>query len=243
MVVTALMYAVGAIGYAANFHRHGKLRGRVGFWGLIAGWVVHSLMLGMMTVATGKVPLASPVLPSLCAWLVVIVYLYLELSTRDRSLGALIAPIVTLLHLLGAVNLIGLEGPLQVSYSGRWFEIHVLADILAYAAFAISCVSSVMYMLLLGEIQEKHLGFFYERLPSLDTLDQVNGRSATFGFVLLTWGVVSSSVWAYQELNQVWVWTEPAFAPFLVTWIIYAVHLAARWAAGWRWESGRSEGC
>ncbi len=234
VVLTAVAYAVSAIGYAANFQRRGETRGQTGSWGLILGWGMHSVLLGTLTVATGKVPLNSQVLPSLCAWLVVVVYLYLELTTKDRSLGALVVPIVTLLHLLAAFNLAGLEEAPQVVHSGGWFKLHVLAYILAYAAFAISCVSSIMYVLLLGEIQKKHLGFFYARLPSLETLNQINNRAATFGFVFLTGGVIASSVWAYQELSQLWVWGKPAFAPLLMTWVIYAGHLAARWIAGWR---------
>ena len=234
VVLTAVVYAVSTIGYAANFQRPGKIRGRVGCWGLIAGFGVHSLLLGAMTVAAGKVPLASQSLPSLCAWLVVIVYLYLEFTTRDRSLGALVVPIVLLLHLLAVSNLVGMDETPQVAHTGRWFQLHVLTYILAYAAFAISCVSSIMFVMLLGEIQEKHLGFFYERLPSLEILNQINNRAATFGFIFLTGGVIASSVWSHQELYRLWVWSEPAFAPLLITWVIYAGHLAARWFAGWQ---------
>ncbi len=234
VALTAVVYGISAIGYAANFQRKGKARGQIGSWGLALGWAIHSVLLGILTVATGRVPLNNVVLPSLCAWLVVIVYFYLEVTTRDRSLGALVVPIVTLLHLLAAFNLAGMEEPPQVVHSGGWFKLHVLTYILAYAAFAISCVSSIMYVLLLGEIQKKHLGFFYERLPPLETLNQINNRAATFGFVFLTGGVIASSVWAYQELSQLWVWGNPAFAPLLITWVIYAGHLAARWIAGWR---------
>lgn len=232
--LTAAVYAASAVGYAANFHRRGEVRARIGSWGLIFGWVVHSLLLVRMGLATGQVPLTSQALPSLCAWLVVIVYLYLELSTRDRSLGALVVPIVTLLHVLAAANLMGAGEVSRVAHTGGWFKLHVLAYILAYAAFAISCVSATMYVMLLEEIQQKHLGFFYDRLPPLDTLDQINNRAATFGFVFLTGGVVASSVWAYQEMYALQVWSEPAFALLLVTWGIYAGHLAARWLAGWR---------
>lgn len=233
VILVAAVYAVSAAGYAANFQRKGEIRGRIGSWSLILGWVIHSILLLRMVLTTGQVPLNSQVLPSLCAWLVVIVYLYLEISTRDRSLGALIAPIVTLLHLLTTSNLLGVDDVPTVAHTASWFRIHVLAYILAYAAFAISCVSSTMYVMLIGEIQKKHLGFFYDRLPPLETLDKFNNRAATFGFSFLTGGIVASSIWAYQEMYQMWVWSKPEFAPLLLTWVIYAANLAARWG-GWR---------
>ena len=235
VLFVAAAYVLSTMGYAANFRRKGDLRGRIAFWALVCGWMVHTLLLVSITVTTGRVPLSSSIVPSVCAWLVVIVYVYLGLTTRDRCLGALVVPIVTLLHLLGAGNLMALEGVRQPATTAGWFQLHVLAYILAYAGFAISCVGATMYVMLLGEIQKKHLGFFYERLPSLETLDQVNCRAATFGFVFLTAGVISSTALAHQELYRLWaVWSKPTVAPLLAAWVIYAGQFVARWAAGWR---------
>ena len=234
LLVGALAYATSAVGYAANFQTKGAARARFGTWGLSFGWILHTVLLGQLTMEGAGVPLTSEVLPSLCAWLVVIVYLYLELTTRDRSLGALVVPIVTLLHLFTLFKLTALGEMPEVAYSGSWFKLHVLAYIGAYAAFAISFVSAVMYVLLLGEIQAKHLGFFYERLPPLDTLDQINNRAVTFGFLFLAAGLIASSAWAYQEIERLWVWNEPAFVALLVTFCVDAGHLGARFVVGWR---------
>ena len=234
LVLVTLAYVISAGAYAANFHAKSELRGNIATRGLVLGWVLHTFLLGRLTVAGAGVPLTNEVLPSLCAWLVVIVYFYLELTTRDRSLGALVVPIVTLLQLFTLIKLMALGEVPPVAFAGSWFKLHVLAYIGAYAAFAISCVSAVMYVLLLGEIQAKHLGFFYERLPPLETLDQINNRAVTFGFLFLVAGLIASSAWAYQELERLWVWNEPAFAALLVTCFVYACHLGVRLIAGWR---------
>jgi ABC-type transport system involved in cytochrome c biogenesis permease subunit len=225
--------AVGSGGYVLHFHRGGDGPERLGVWSFRTGFLLQTIYLGWLTAMIGSVPLSSPVLWALCAWLVAIVYLYLESTTRDLSLGALVVPIVTLLHLVTTIQMLGLSEIPTVAYSGHWFEAHVLADILAYAGFAISCVSSVMYVLLLDEIQKKHLGYFYERLPALDTLDQANSRAATFGFVFLTVGLFSSSMWAHDVLGRLWIWSEPAFAPLLLTWAVFGLHLVARSLSGW----------
>jgi ABC-type uncharacterized transport system permease subunit len=233
LIATALLYCASTLLYAANFQQATSLRGRGARGTLLGGFVVQTFLLGAWTLESGTVPLTTQVLPTLCAWLVVIVYMYLELSTEQQALGALIVPIVTLLHILGLADLFGAQ-IVQAEHTGGWFRLHVLAYILAYAAFAISCVSAVMYVMLLGEIQKKHLGYFYDRLPSLDTLNQANNGSATFGFVLLTAGVVSSTIWAYQELHNIWVWAEPTVFPLLLTWVIYAGNLWARYLSGWQ---------
>ncbi|MBT3602021.1 MAG: cytochrome c biogenesis protein CcsA [Candidatus Latescibacteria bacterium] len=234
LTLVAILYAIAAVAYAFNFYQANDLGRRVGTACLLGGWVAHSILVLILAIAAGTVPLTREILPSLCAWLVVVVYVYLEWTTQDRSLGALIVPIVLVLHLLTLGNMFGLSEPVSVSHSAGWFRAHVLAYVLAYAALAISCVSAIMYLMLLGEIQAKHLGFFYNRLPSLDVLNQLNDRAATFGFVFLTGGSFASSIWAYQELYRLWVWSDPAFLPILIAWVIYAGHLLARWFAGWQ---------
>ena len=234
LIGTALAYILGAVGYALNFHQPKSTWQNLSAWGLRCAWLVHSMLLVMITISAGGVPLTSQVLPSLCAWLVVVVYAYLEMTTKDRSLGALVVPIVVVLHILTVTKLLGHADIQETVHSGGWFRLHVLAYVLAYAAFAISCVGGVMYLMLFGEIQAKHFGFFYDRLPSLEVLNQVNNRAATFGFVFLTGGTVASSIWAVQQFSMVSMWSEPVFLPVLVTWFIYALNLIARWWAGWQ---------
>lgn len=234
LIATGGAYIASALGYALHFHQprsHWRVLGAWGIWGALC---MHTVLLIVITISAGEVPLTSQVLPSLCAWLVVVVYIYLEVSTRDRSLGVLIVPIVVVLHVLTLTKLLGTEDIQVTGYSGGWFELHVLAYGLAYTAFAISCVGGVMYLMLLSEIQAKHFGFFYSRLPSLEVLNQITNRAATFGFVFLTGGTIASSVWAFQHFSQFSIWREPVFFPVLIAWIIYAGNLAARWWGGWQ---------
>ncbi len=234
LIVTGGAYIASALGYALHF-RQPKARWRgLSAWGIRVAWGIHTVLLAAIAISAGGVPLTSQVLPSLCAWFVAVVYVYLEVNTRDRSLGVLIVPIVVVLHLLTLTKLLGIENIQATGYSGWWFALHVLAYGLAYTAFAISCVGGVMYLMLLGEIQAKHFGFFYARLPSLEVLNQINNRAATFGFVFLTSGSIASSIWAFQQFSQFSVWREPVFLPVLIAWFIYAGHLVARWWGGWQ---------
>ena len=234
LILTALAYIVSAVGYALHFNQPKSLWRGLSTWGVRGGWSIHTILLGLITVSAGGVPLTSQLLPSLCAWLVVVVYVYLEVSTKDRSLGALIVPIVVVLHILTVTKILGMESIQATVHSGGWFKLHVLAYVLAYTSFAISCVGGVMYLMLLGEIQAKHFGFFYDRLPSLEVLNQINNRAATFGFIFLTGGTFASSIWAYREFSNSSILSEPVFLPVIITWVIYAANLVARWLAGWQ---------
>src|SRR4029078_11163667 len=77
------------------------------------------------------------------------------------------------------------------------FTVHVLAMLFAYASFALAFVLGITYVLLFKEIKAKHLGFFYTRLPSLQTLDKMNGRAIIVGWVFLCAGLLTGGIlWA-----------------------------------------------
>ena len=114
LIATGGAYIVSALGYALDFYQP-KARWRVlSTWGIWGAWCMHTVLLGMITISAGEVPLTSQVLPSLCAWLVVVVYIYLEVSTQGRSLGVMIVPIVVVLHVLTLTKLLG-TGDIQVT--------------------------------------------------------------------------------------------------------------------------------
>src|SRR4029453_15849213 len=78
------------------------------------------------------------------------------------------------------------------------FTVHVMSMLLAYASFALAFALGITYVLLFKEIKAKHLGFFYQRLPSLQTLDAMNARAVIVGWVFLTCGLAIGGLWATQ---------------------------------------------
>ncbi len=100
----------------------------------------------------------------------------------------------------------------------------------AYASFALAFVLGITYVLLFKEIKAKHLGFFYARLPSLQTLDVMNARAIVVGWLFLTCGLVVGGVWATQiggspdPRAQAMSVADPKILVALVSW----AHLLVR---------------
>lgn len=199
---------------------------------LVLALLMHILFLGTRTVSSGYVPLSNiPDALSTCVAMIVVVYLALEWSMHERSLGAFVIPVITILQIVSSVLLP--EGrELPEVLKSRWLEIHVSLTLMAYTAFAIACVSSLMYVFLFDEVRAKHLGFFHNRLPPLRTLDKLNHRAASLGFVFLTLGMVSGALWSAQAWGRFWRW-DPKLTAASVTWLVYAVHLYLRMVSGW----------
>jgi ABC-type uncharacterized transport system permease subunit len=122
------------------------------------------------------------------------------------------------------------------------FTVHVVSMLFAYASFALACVLGVTYVLLFKEIKAKHLGFFYNRLPSLQVLDAMNGRVVSIGWLFLTIGIAVGGLWATQidsspdPRAQAMSIADPKILVAIISWAVYSFALFARRAIGW---SGR----
>ena len=129
-------------------------------------------------------------------WLLGLSYLYIELTSDERSMGVFVAVLLVALDVIPALDPTVGDGPPVLA--DPLFTIHVMSMLFAYASFALACVLGITYVLLFKEIKAKQLGFFYTRLPSLQVLDVMNGRAITVGWIFLTIGVVIGGIWAIQ---------------------------------------------
>ena len=104
---------------------------------------------------------------------------------------------------------------------------------MAYGFLALAFCGGIMYLLQERELKSKRFGFFYNRLPSLEALDQLNSHCLTTGFVFLTLGIISGSAWARQAWGTYWQW-DPKETWSLITWFLYAAQIHQRLTYGWR---------
>ncbi len=236
-----LLYAAAAAAYAAHFARRDPRTGRLATATLGAGVLAHTFVIGMQTMAAGDLPLVGTSgAISAFVWLLGLAYLYIELTSDERALGAPVAALLALLEIIPALD--PAVQPRPPLLQSPLFTIHILSVLFGYASFALAFVLGVTYVLLFKEIKAKQLGFFYARLPSLQILDVMNGRAVTVGWICLTLGVVVGGVWAAQVQSspdpraQAMSIADPKILVAVVSWALYAFAVVARRTAGW---SGR----
>jgi ABC-type transport system involved in cytochrome c biogenesis permease subunit len=236
-----LLYAASAAAYLAHFARRNPATGRMAS-GLLGGAVLaHTFLIGMQTMEAGYAPLVGTTAAvSAFVWLLALAYLYVELTTEERAMGLFVTILLAALAILPAIDPQTAERPALLR--SPLFTVHVLSMLLAYASFALAFVIGITYVLLFKEIKAKHLGFFYTRLPSLQTLDVMNARAVVVGWLFLTCGLVIGGIWATQiggspdPRAQAMSVADPKILVALVSWVIYSFALFARRAIGW---SGR----
>jgi len=196
-VLPLVLYAAAGIAYAIHFARRHPQAGRVATTLLLFAALTHTFVIGMQTMEVRHVPFANASsATSTFVWLLALSYLYLEITTDERAMGVFIVPMLVGLQAIPAVSP-GIERIDKVLDS-PWFWVHVSSLLFAYASFGLAGVLGLTYVVQFKEIKKKHLGFFYTRLPSLQTLDVMNARGVTVGWLFLTIGLVSGAVWASQ---------------------------------------------
>ena len=217
------------IGYLVAGH---DWSGRLGSLLLAGGLVAHYFALLERARGLHTVPyhdLSGSM--SLFGWLLALTYVSLELLHRQRSVGAFVLPFVLAFFLFAQ-----LSPPDRLAAppaTGVAFAFHVTLSILAYAAFGLSCVLSLIY---LGEqrlLHEHRVGDVIWRLPSLDLLDRMSQSSVLVGLISIAIGTALGFVWVDRLTGKVWHY-DPKYVVTLLVLVAYVFYLRLARNPSWR---------
>jgi ABC-type uncharacterized transport system permease subunit len=236
-LVPLALYTLALIAYVWHFAQRQPTSGHAATTLLVAGVLAHTFVIGMQTMRAGQVPLTTAASAiSATVWVLLLAYLYTEMTTDERAMGAFILPLAVALLAIPAFKP-GVDDKAAV-LQGPLFSVHVLSLLFAYASFALACVIGITYVLLFKEIKAKHLGFFYARLPSLQVLDSMNQRAIVIGWVFLTIGLFVGWIYAAQIPGndprvQAMSLRDPKILVAVICWAVYSFEAFAARRIGW----------
>jgi cytochrome c-type biogenesis protein CcsB len=81
--------------------------------------------------------------------------------------------------------------------------------------------------------REGKSNIFLRLIPRADILDELNYQMVVIGFIMLTLGIITGSVWAHSAWGSYWSW-DPKETWSLITWLVYAAVLHSRLVRGWK---------
>lgn len=198
------------------------------------GFLTHTASIVFRYVTAGHIPITNlHETTSFFSWCIVLIFFILELRYRITLLSSFIMPIVFILMLLSSLLPREIKPLAPVLQSG-WLGVHTVFAFLGNAAFAMAFGIGIMYLVQEHYVKSKRLGGLFERLPSLQSLDEINYRLiTTLGFPFFTLAIITGAIWAESAWGNYWNW-DPREVWSLITWLIYAIILHARLVAGWR---------
>lgn len=226
-------YAISFWYYLSYFKEKRDRAARLVRLSLLGAVIIHSLYLVLLGIKLTHLPVGDvyQVLTTF-SWLSVLVYFILEKRLQELTMGVFFIPVVLILHGISSV-LIDVDKPLAEVLTNILFEVHVAIMISAYAAFAISFITSVMYILLSREMQSKKLGIFFERLPSLELIDRLSNQAVNIGLLVVTIGILMGLYLGLDVWEGSWAW-DPKLLAVAVSWFIYIIHYLTRKTIGWQ---------
>jgi|TARA_B110000003_G_C16646352_1_gene532234 cytochrome c-type biogenesis protein CcsB len=165
----------------------------------------------------------SPLVPALKSnWLMMHVTVMM-LSYASLIVGSLLG-IFFLILTNGKKEEIVLQGN---SY-GRDFKENNLLETAFYKEGTIDDYSA-----LTAEKAEEATPVKENRLSLLESIDNLSYRTISFGFPLLTIGIIAGAVWANEAWGSYWSW-DPKETWALITWLVFASYLHARITKSWQ---------
>jgi cytochrome c-type biogenesis protein CcsB len=218
------------------------------FWGRAASFLAWAglitqtiaLLLRWKTsydLGIGHVPLANLYESMIFfAWAIILIYLIIEWRIKSRIVGVFVVPLAFLAMAYASIapGISNRIEPLIPALQSNWLTTHVVTCFMGYAAFTIAFGCGLIYLLKNMENgePEKPPGFL-GKLPAQETLDALIYQSVALGFVFLTIGIMTGSIWAHYAWGSYWSW-DPKETWSLITWLIYAIMLHSRYVRGWR---------
>ncbi|TYT73866.1 c-type cytochrome biogenesis protein CcsB [Desulfobotulus mexicanus] len=235
--IVTYVYGAAALLYISAWIFHKPAWGKgatallwAGLLGNVAGFCLRwaeSYQMGI-----GRIPLSN-LYESLVFFSLTMaaLYLFVEWKTGRREVGAFFGPLIFLAIAYASLspNISDQIRPLVPALKSNWLTIHVVTCFLGYAGFALAFATSIMFLIHPGEDSNKG---WRSRLPAPEILDDLTYRMVVFGFLFLSLGIITGSVWANSAWGSYWSW-DPKETWSLITWIIYAVLLHARLMRSW----------
>ncbi len=189
------------------------------------------------------------------SWAIMVIYLVFEWRTKQRALGVFPAlfSFLAMAYASFSKDVDSKIAPLVPALKSNWLIAHVMTCFLGYAAFAVSFGLSIVYLVKIrSNYVEKSQnpdpkGALQVFSPSVSQLEWFNYQLVLFGFLWLSIGIITGSIWANSAWGTYWSW-DPKETWSLITWLIYAALLHARNMQGWKgkrvaWLSVIGFGC
>ena len=238
--IVTFIYGLAAVLYVFSWIFQKKQPERVATWitlvacvGNAAGLFLRWLESYQIDRSYGHAPLSN-IYESLTffALAIGIIYLVVERRYQNHVIGVFAVPLAFFALAFASFGTDDQIQPLIPALKSNWLIAHVMTCFIGYAAFALAFCVSIMYFVKTIDANEQRIGIL-SRMPDTPVLDELTHQLIMFGFLFLTVGIITGSVWANSAWGRYWGW-DPKETWSFITWLIYAALLHFRMMRGWR---------
>jgi ABC-type uncharacterized transport system permease subunit len=194
---------------------------------------MHAAHIGIASFALHVCPVESVHFAlSVLAVVVAATYLLVRRRFQVNALGAVVAPFA-LTFLLASRFAFSRLAENASPVRRVLLPFHIASNVLGIAIFTLAFAAALAYLFQERRLKRKEFGGLFRRLPPLDALDRAEHQLLLAGFPLLTFGILTGTVWARGvELGDPTSIARAAFG--YASWALFAAVLLVRAVGGWR---------
>ena len=237
---TTIFYMLSTLAFIGFLASRNKTVGTAGSALAWIGFAVQTFAIGLRWKESYDIGLGHAPMSNLYesvvffAWSIVLIFGIIDIKYKYRIIGAFVMPFALLGMAWAQLYLPADINPLMPALQSNWLLYHVITCFLGYAAFAVACGVSIMYLIKAGSEAKGNeaAGGLMSQFPPTKVLDDLNYKAIMVGFPLLTLGIITGAAWANYAWGTYWSW-DPKETWSLIVWFIYAAFLHARFTKGW----------
>ena len=232
--------------YLRSFFTKGLKIDTLGNSLLILGILCHTLDLGLHLAASDQYSLYNRlVMVSFMMIFVSVGYLLIQQKFKLKHLGifyvlpsfmlfvgAVTHQFSTGIHLKQLIvdgGNLGIGGNLGYLHWIR--NVHSVLSVLAISFFNLSFVNSILYLMMESRLKKKMWDFWFERLPSINTLEEMGHQSTLLGFLCLTLSILSGAIY-HHRMGQTFLNIGPREWMIFIAWFAYLIYFHIRFSFG-----------
>ena len=224
--ITIILYALSVLLYFYDFLQNNQKANKAAFWILSIVWFMQTIFLFLYMYEAGRFPILS-LLEGLYFYVWILITFSLAINWFFRT-----DFFIFFTNLLGfGLMVIQTFSPLQLDRLGNRTQfiselsvIHITVAILSYAAFALSFVFSLLYLIQYDLLKRKKWGKRLVRLGDLAKLEQMSYRLAVIGLPLLLLSLILGLEFAYLVVSDI-VWYDSKIIGSFACLIVYGIYL------------------
>jgi len=233
LTISIALYTMGLLHSVFGFYRKRRVFVKLALAMVGVGFVFHTIALVLLGITRQHFPITN-LSESLClfAWFLSLTFLLANIRYDIKALGTFTLPLISLLTITASL-FYEENRTISPDLKNGWIYFHSSIAFLAYAAFFLTFVSGVLYLIQEKELKTKNFRFLYFSLPSLQSCDELMRLFLTIGFLSMSLTIITGIIYAPQVWGQSWS-GDPKVTASLITWGIYFILLLYRLSTGWR---------
>lgn len=197
--------------------------------------VLHFIELLTRHIALNTIPLSTVHDAfSFIAFSLIVIYLFIELSIRNKSTGLYILSFAFILE-LASTFYISWEPETNSLLTDKNFAIHASLSIMGYSALSLSAIFAFLYVRQDNNLKKKKLTNSLH-LPALTYLENMSMRSVLIGIILLGLGIFHGHLHANNILGTFWPEDIKVYYSDMILMVYLLAYIVSRvmnWRGKW----------